>query len=52
MYNSKSLTKSKFNLGGITMGFAFFKNEIYSVVIGESHYIYAISAKAMTYIIL
>ena len=27
MYNSKSLTKSKFSLGGITMGFAFFKNK-------------------------
>jgi len=26
MYESKGLTKSKFSLGGITMGFAFFKN--------------------------
>ena len=26
MYKSKSLTKSKYSLGGITMGFAFFKN--------------------------
>jgi len=25
MYKSKSLTKSKFSLGGITMRFAFFK---------------------------
>ena len=25
MFNSKILTKSKFNLGGITMGFTFFK---------------------------
>jgi hypothetical protein len=27
MFNSKSLTKSKFNLGGITMVFSFFKNK-------------------------
>ena len=26
MFSSKSLTKSKFNLGGITMVFSFFKN--------------------------
>ena len=27
MLSSKSLTKSKFNLGGVTMGFSFFKNK-------------------------
>ena len=27
MFSSKSLTKSKFNLGGIAMGFSFFKNK-------------------------
>lgn len=27
MLSSKSLTKSKFNLGGDTMGFSFFKNK-------------------------